>query len=174
MKSSSLTFASIIAAIAASLCCLGPTIAVLVGVGTFGLASVFESARPYLLAVAGALLVIAFYRTYRVRRQPKLVVLGHAPFLSVDKKRCYGSGLASLFCLLRILITRGLYGLRGKALKDYRIRRRPHELTLLFAPHRCTSKACFAAGARPRSNLPCRMSMVFAIFLLISRKRQRL
>ena len=65
MKSTSLTFASVAAAIGASLCCLGPTIAVVLGLGTFGLASTFEATRPYLLALVGALLAVAFYLTYR-------------------------------------------------------------------------------------------------------------
>lgn len=65
MKSTSLTFASVAAAIGASLCCLGPTVAVVLGLGTFGLASTFEAARPYLLALVGVLFAGAFYRTYR-------------------------------------------------------------------------------------------------------------
>ena len=56
MKSTSLTFASVAAAIGASLCCLGPTLAVILGLGTFGLASAFEVARPYLLVLVGVLL----------------------------------------------------------------------------------------------------------------------
>ncbi len=65
MKSTSLTFASVAAAIGASLCCIGPTLAVVLGLGTFGLASTFEATRPYLLVLVGALFAGAFYRAYR-------------------------------------------------------------------------------------------------------------
>jgi copper chaperone CopZ len=40
---------------------------VLLGVGSFALASVFEMLRPYLLTVAGVFLSVAFYRVYRVK-----------------------------------------------------------------------------------------------------------
>lgn len=59
--------ASIIAAITASLCCIGPLAATLLGIGSFGAAAVFEAWRPYLLGVAFALLAAAFYFTYRRR-----------------------------------------------------------------------------------------------------------
>ncbi len=59
---------SVAAAIAASLCCIGPLLAVLLGVGTFSAAAVFAVIRPYLLGVAGLLLAIGFYRAY-FRRQ---------------------------------------------------------------------------------------------------------
>ena len=59
--------ASIIAAITASLCCLGPLVATLLGIGSFGAAALFEAWRPYLLGVTFALLAAAFYFTYRKR-----------------------------------------------------------------------------------------------------------
>ncbi|MER3427241.1 MAG: hypothetical protein C4334_03935 [Pyrinomonas sp.] len=55
---------AIIAALAASLCCVGPLLFVLLGVGAFGAATVFEAARPFLLAVAVLLLAFGFYRAY--------------------------------------------------------------------------------------------------------------
>src|SRR5437867_10795459 len=51
MKVKSLTIASIVAAIAASLCCIGPVIAVALGLSAFGLAATFESIRLYLLGL---------------------------------------------------------------------------------------------------------------------------
>lgn len=65
MKSKFLTISSIVAAIAASLCCIGPVVAFALGLGTFGLAASFESARPYLLTLTFLLLAGAFYRVYR-------------------------------------------------------------------------------------------------------------
>lgn len=57
--------ASLAAAITASLCCLWPLVAVLLGLGSFGAATVFGAWRPYLLGVTVTLLVVAFYLTYR-------------------------------------------------------------------------------------------------------------
>jgi len=54
----------VLAAIGASLCCIGPLLFVALGIGAFGAASVFESARPYLLGAAVLALAFGFYRTY--------------------------------------------------------------------------------------------------------------
>jgi|FaiFalDrversion3_1042247.scaffolds.fasta_scaffold00122_1 copper ion binding protein len=59
--------ASIIAAITASLCCIGPLAATLLGIGSFGAAAFFEAWRPYLLGLAFVLLAAGFYFTYRKR-----------------------------------------------------------------------------------------------------------
>ena len=58
--------ASVVAAFAASLCCIGPVVLVLLGAGAFGasLASL-ERYRPILLAVTTLLLGFAFYAAYR-------------------------------------------------------------------------------------------------------------
>lgn len=53
-----------LAAIAASLCCILPVVSIALGIGAFGVASVFETLRPYLLVVAFAALGFAFYLTY--------------------------------------------------------------------------------------------------------------
>lgn len=60
---------AVVAAIAASLCCIGPLLFVVLGVGAFGAATAFESARPYLLAAAGLLLAFGFYRAYFRREE---------------------------------------------------------------------------------------------------------
>jgi copper chaperone CopZ len=59
---------AVVAALAASLCCIGPLLFVLFGVGTFGAAVYFEIARPLLLAVAVLLLGVAYYWTYFRRK----------------------------------------------------------------------------------------------------------
>ena len=69
MENKSLTIVSVIAAGLASLCCIGPLVAVGLGLGAFGAAAFFESVRPYLLVVTVALLGTAFYLTYR--KQPQ-------------------------------------------------------------------------------------------------------
>ncbi|MFN2513775.1 MAG: mercuric transporter MerT family protein [Pyrinomonadaceae bacterium] len=55
---------AVIAAIAASLCCIGPLLFVVLGLGAFGAAAAFQTARPYLLGAAMLLLAFGFYRTY--------------------------------------------------------------------------------------------------------------
>ena len=55
---------AVFAAVAASLCCILPVLAIAFGLGAFGLASVFESLRRYMLAVVVAGLAFSFYRVY--------------------------------------------------------------------------------------------------------------
>ena len=58
--------ASVVAATVASVCCIGPVVLVLLGVGSFGasLASL-ERYRPVFLAVTTLLLGFAFFAAYR-------------------------------------------------------------------------------------------------------------
>ncbi|MCA1556295.1 MAG: cation transporter [Acidobacteria bacterium] len=58
------TGGAVVAAIAASLCCVGPLVFAALGLGAFGAATAFESARPYLLGAAVLLLAFGFYRAY--------------------------------------------------------------------------------------------------------------
>ncbi|MBI3585523.1 MAG: cation transporter [Ignavibacteriales bacterium] len=55
----------VIAAVIASLCCIGPVIVVFLGVGSVAAFSVFEAYRPYLIGLTVALIGLAFYFTYR-------------------------------------------------------------------------------------------------------------
>lgn len=55
---------AVVAALAASLCCILPVIAIAFGLGAFGVASIFESIRPYMLIVVGLALAFSFYRIY--------------------------------------------------------------------------------------------------------------
>ncbi len=89
MKVKSLTFASVITAIAASVCCIGPIVAVGLGFSAAGLAAAFEPVRPYFLGLTFVILGFAFYRSYRrpeencatgvcekpVSRRPQMLVL---------------------------------------------------------------------------------------------------
>ncbi|MBI1178334.1 heavy-metal-associated domain-containing protein [bacterium] len=56
---------SLVAAITASLCCIGPLIAVALGAGGFAAFAVFEKWRPVFLGFTFALLALAWYLTYR-------------------------------------------------------------------------------------------------------------
>src|SRR5216683_215072 len=55
---------SIITTFVASLCCIGPLLFIALGLGAFGAAAAFETARPYLLGLALLLLAFGFYRVY--------------------------------------------------------------------------------------------------------------
>lgn len=63
-----ITGGAVVAAGAASLCCVGPVLFAVLGLGAFGAAAVFESMRPYLLGGAVLLLALGFYSAY-FRRQ---------------------------------------------------------------------------------------------------------
>lgn len=55
---------ALLAAVGASLCCIGPLLFVALGVSAFSAATIFESARPYLLGAATLALAFGFYRAY--------------------------------------------------------------------------------------------------------------
>jgi len=60
---------SVVAAVAASVCCVGPVVAAAIGAGALGAASRwFEPYRPWLLGLTAILLGMAFVTTYR--REP--------------------------------------------------------------------------------------------------------
>ena len=71
MENKSLPIVSVIAAGFASLCCIGPLVAVGVGLGAFGAAAFLESVRPYLLFATAGFLAAAFYLTYRKKPAEK-------------------------------------------------------------------------------------------------------
>lgn len=56
---------SLLSAITASLCCIGPLVAVALGAGGFAASALFEKWRPVFLGVTFALLALAWYLTYR-------------------------------------------------------------------------------------------------------------
>ncbi len=65
MKEKAFVGASVVAAIAASLCCILPIIFVLVGAGIAGAAAFFATWRPLLLIITFLLLALGFYLAYR-------------------------------------------------------------------------------------------------------------
>jgi mercuric ion transport protein len=70
MKVEKLTmFGAVFAAFAASLCCILPLVFVVLGIGVVGAATVFETARPFLLGAAALLLAFGFYRAYSRREE---------------------------------------------------------------------------------------------------------
>lgn len=59
---------SIVTAVVASICCIGPVVLALFSIGGAGLFSKVESFRPYLIGLTIVLLGFAFYLTYRKRK----------------------------------------------------------------------------------------------------------
>lgn len=60
---------AVAAAVAASACCVGPLLFVVLGLGAFGAAAALEAARPYFLSAAVLLLAFGFYRAYLRRAE---------------------------------------------------------------------------------------------------------
>jgi len=60
---------AVVAAVTASLCCLLPLAAAVLGVAGFAASEFFARWRPYLLAVTIGLLAVGFYLAYRPRRE---------------------------------------------------------------------------------------------------------
>jgi mercuric ion transport protein len=56
---------SVLSAIAASLCCIGPLVAAIVGASGFAAAGPFAKWRPLLLTITALMLAAAWYLTYR-------------------------------------------------------------------------------------------------------------
>src|SRR5882672_5073286 len=81
---------SVVAAIAASICCIGPLVAALLGVGSLAAASGLQKWRPVLLGVTFVLLAVAWYLTYR---KPYTVPCGEAAACAA-KPTAKGSKLA--------------------------------------------------------------------------------
>ncbi len=60
---------AVVAAVTASLCCILPLIAAVLGFTGLAASAFFERSRPYLLAVAFGLLAVGFYLAYRSPRR---------------------------------------------------------------------------------------------------------
>ena len=69
MKDKAFIGASVIAAIAASMCCILPIVFVMLGAGVAGAAAFFATWRPLLLAITFALLGFGFYFSYHKPQQ---------------------------------------------------------------------------------------------------------
>lgn len=58
---------SIVAAVVASLCCVGPALVAIIGAGSLSAFAAFEKYRPYFIGLTAVLLGAAFCFTYRKR-----------------------------------------------------------------------------------------------------------
>lgn len=63
---------SIISAFIASMCCVGPLVFAILGIGGAGLLVQFEPYRPYFMVITFALLGTSFYLTYRKPKTTRL------------------------------------------------------------------------------------------------------
>jgi mercuric ion transport protein len=66
---------AVLAAIAASSCCIGPLVLAALGIGGAGALAALGAYRPYILGVTGVLLAGGFYLTYR---KPRVAAEGDA------------------------------------------------------------------------------------------------
>lgn len=64
--------AAVVSASLASLCCLGPLVFAVLGIGGAGLLVKFEPYRPYFAVLTLLLLAAGFYFTYAPARAPKV------------------------------------------------------------------------------------------------------
>lgn len=60
---------AVLSAVTASLCCILPVVAVVLGISGFAASQFFEQWRPYLLAITFGLLALGFYLSYRKSRK---------------------------------------------------------------------------------------------------------
>ena len=65
MTNGKVLVASLLAALAASLCCILPIVFAIAGISVVGASAAFAAWRPWLLAITGALLAAGFYFAYR-------------------------------------------------------------------------------------------------------------
>ena len=69
LKEKAVIGGAVSAGLLASLCCIGPLLFVLFGVGAFGAATYFDKARPFLMGGSIVLLAVAFYWVYFKRQK---------------------------------------------------------------------------------------------------------
>jgi len=98
---------AIVAAFAASLCCLGPLLFAALGLGGAGLLVEFESYRPYFAALTLVLLAAGFYFTYR-RPRPVPATAAAGPACDCELPRANRFGRVLLWVATAVVA--GLLG----------------------------------------------------------------
>lgn len=79
MKNTVSQWGAVISAFLASLCCIGPLLIGLIGIGSAGAFTVFDAYRPYFFGAAVLFLGYAFYQIYvrkRGNRRTKILLWG--------------------------------------------------------------------------------------------------
>src|ERR1700730_8026861 len=99
MKEKAVIGGAVSAGLLASLCCIGPLMFVLFGVGAFGAASYFDKARPFLMGGSILLLAVAFYWVYFKRQKVSCEPGEVCAVKSVSRASRIGLWIASLLVL---------------------------------------------------------------------------
>lgn len=99
---------AIVAALAASACCILPAILAIVGASGVGLAAAIEPYRPILLGVTGVLLAIGFYVTYR-RPRAVAVTGDSADACGCEKPKAARAGKVMLWIATVIAVVFAAY-----------------------------------------------------------------
>ena len=100
MKTKTFIGASMLAAVAASLCCTLPLIAVIAGISAAGISGLFAAWRPYLLALTAALLALGFYFSYRKVNQASCEPGAACEYPAAGRYGRLGLWLATAFVIL--------------------------------------------------------------------------
>lgn len=95
---------AIFAAFVSSLCCITPLLFVLFGVGSFGMATMFEPLRPYLMGGAVLLLAVAYYRVYFKREAPACAPGEACETKPISRASRFGLWFATLAVILFALV----------------------------------------------------------------------
>lgn len=103
MKERAFVGGAVAAGFLASLCCIGPLLFVVLGVGAFGAATFLESARPFLLGGSVLMLAVAFYWIY-LRRTEECVPGGACATKPINRAGRLGLWMASFAVLVFALM----------------------------------------------------------------------
>ena len=96
--------AGILAAIGASVCCVGPLVLLLLGIGGawVGTLTAFEPFRPYLMAATFAFRAVAFYRLYLVPQVCKPGTPCADPDIRKRQRVIFWTASVLIVCLLAV------------------------------------------------------------------------
>lgn len=101
---------AIIAALAASACCILPAILAIVGISGVGLAAALEPYRPFLLGGTAVLLGVGFYLTYRKPRGGVAEATGEPPdACGCEKPKIARRGKAMLWIATALTVAFAAY-----------------------------------------------------------------
>lgn len=134
MKEKLATGGAVAAAAAASLCCIGPLIFVVLGLGAFGAAAALESLRPYLLGAAVLLLAFGFYRAY-FRRPEAACAPGEACAASPVSRATRAALWVAAFAVLAFALSPYYAGALARRLSP--------KATAAVAPQPTTARSTF-------------------------------
>src|SRR5713226_4294623 len=95
---------AVVSAFLASLCCLGPLVFALLGIGGAGLLLKFAAYRPYLSALTLGLLGLGFYFTYRPTRVAMAANVEGSPECACEHPKSNRLGKAMLWIATVVVV----------------------------------------------------------------------